>query len=196
MCQKKRNGMYEGVKNIFKRYWIAYGGFRALIYSPYLHFAIVLLVITWHEWWNKEWWLVVITVIPNLLGFTLGGFAIFIGFGDEKFRSLLAQPDENGDDRPTIYVKLCSTFVHFIIVQMFALFYALIVQASQYYIQWLEPYKAIIICLNKLSSFIGYLLFLYALTSMLAATMHVFRIASMFSMYQKYQQKKDAQDKK
>ncbi len=177
--------MYNGVAVIFKRYWDAYGGCRALYCSPYLHLAILLLFFTTHYWWSQEWWNQVLSIIPNLLGFTLGGFAIFIGFGDEKFRSLLAQTDSTNTKNITVYVSLCSTFVHFIIVQMLALLYAIVIQSIQFPIILPKNLNCIIFFSSKLFSFIGYGLFLYALTSMLAATMHIFRIAFLFSEHQK-----------
>lgn len=103
---RNTNGMYKGVLNIFGTYWRAYGGWIALLKSPYFHAALVLLALTFHTWTAEDWWEDVTSVLPNLLGFTLGGFAIFIGFGDERFRALLAEPEEDkqGEVRPTMRV--------------------------------------------------------------------------------------------
>jgi len=176
--------MYKGVAEIFSRYWTAYGGARALVRSFYLHLSIVLLLLTFNAWTAPAWWDQSLSVLPNLLGFTLGGFAIFIGFGDEKFRSLLAEPEEDAS-QPTIYVSLCSTFVHFILVQVLALIYAAIAKSWWFYAEWMNPVRPFLPFLNGLAGAIGYGLFLYALTSIIAATMHVFRIASMYESYQR-----------
>lgn len=179
--------MYKGVAKIFCLYWKAYGGFRALLRSPYFHAALLLLALTFNTWLEKDWWTDVISALPNLLGFTLGGFAIFIGFGDERFRQMLADPetDSEGKEVPTIYVSLCSTFVHFIIIQLLALVYAIVAKSWSFYFPWPVWIADFIPALRGITWAIGYGLFLYALTSVVAATMHVFRIASMYEQYQR-----------
>lgn len=179
--------MYNGVFKIFGGYWKAYGGMRALAASPYLHAAVLLTIATFNIWTAKDWWGEVISVMPNLLGFTLGGFAIFIGFGDERFRQLLAEPeeDEQGNNVPTIYESLCATFVHFIIIQLLALIYAFIAKAWWFYLPWVSCVADVIDVTRPIFWAVGYCLFMYALTSVLAATMHVFRIATMYKQYQR-----------
>jgi phage FluMu protein Com len=83
--------VYKSAAKIYGKYWIAYGGWQAMKRSPYLHAAIVLLVLTTPFWVCRAWWEQVISVIPSLLGFTLGGFAMFLGFGNKKFLALLAE---------------------------------------------------------------------------------------------------------
>jgi hypothetical protein len=180
--------MYKGVAEIFSRYWLAYGGTRALICSPYLHISVVLLAITTHHWLYSNWWQDVTSVIPSLLGFTLGGFAVFIGFGDEKFRQLLAEPDfaeQSESDKPSIYTELCSTFVHFIIIQCAALLYAITFESLQFFSPKLSNIQQLLNAGGLAFSAFGYLLYLYALVSILAVTMHLFRIATMYEQFQK-----------
>jgi len=181
--------MYKGVFSIYARYWNAYGGFSALVRSFYLHAALVITLICANIWINPGWWDQVTSILPNVLGFTLGGFAIFISFGDDKFRQLLAEPETTEDDTPTAYVKLCSTFVHFIIIQIVALLVAIIAKAVHF--PWESApdlFKLALPWLNGVAGLLGYALFVYALTSALAATMHVFRIASMYESYQRAKQ--------
>lgn len=182
---------YKSVAGIFKDYWHAYGGIVKLLTSPYLHTAFVLLLLTAPSWsgiWEtgskagEGWWDQSIAVLPNLLGFTLGGFAIFIGFGDEKFRALLAEPASEGAVND--YVALCAHFVHFIVVQAVALLVAIVVKSFQFYSPIADPIRDWLPYLNACIGASGYLLFLYALTSVLAATMHVFRIARLYAAYQ------------
>lgn len=182
---------YKSVAGIYSEYWHAYGGIVKLLTSPYLHTAFVLLLLTATSWsgiWEtgskagEGWWDQSIAVLPNLLGFTLGGFAIFIGFGDEKFRSLLAEPASEGAVND--YVALCAHFVHFITVQAVALMVAIVVKSFQFYSPIADPIRDWLPFLNGIVGALGYLLFLYALTSVLAATMHVFRIARLYSLFQ------------
>lgn len=183
---------YCGVRGIFSIYWKAYGGIGALLRSPYLHFtALLLLPVTINTWAAGEWWKDPIAALPNLLGFSLAGFAMFIGFGDERFRELLAEPEDN-PSQPTIYVGLCSTFVHFIVVQVLAFIWAYLSQSLNYVSDVMDPIRAWLPFLNALNGGVGYGLFLYALMSILAATMHVFRISTMYANYKKAGKKKSS----
>lgn len=199
--------MYEGTRDIFKLYWTAYGGTGKLLRSPYLHFAALILALTWNTWWAPQcgkdgacsgWWEQNISVLPNLLGFTLGGFAIFIGFGDEKFRGILADPDPKEQKQPVkteqsqkvepnplpnLYVGLCASFVHFILVQAIALLFAIVAKSWWFYAPFMDPIRGWLPVMNTIAGAIGYGLFLYALTCVLAATMHVFRIAKMYARF-------------
>ena len=169
-----------------------------MICSFYLHIAIIITIITFNTWWNKNWWETVIEVIPNFLGFTLGGFAIFISFSNEKFLYILNQKDNYNDkDEIPYYISLCATFVHFIVVQTISFLYAIIVKSLQFEIpiDLSLEFNNFICYANKISGFIGYFLFIYGILAMIAATMHVLRIAYMFSAFSQTMQKKD-QDKK
>jgi hypothetical protein len=177
--------IYSGTFQILGRYWRAYGGIRALVRSFYLFLTLLLLAATWHIWFKPQegrlWWDLSIAILPNLLGFTLGGFAIFIGFGDARFREALAKkdPDQN---KETIYVRLCATFVHFILVQVAALIYAVVAKSLWFYSPLMDSVRYWLDFANLLSGALGFGLFLYSLTLVLAATMHVFRIASMYQV--------------
>lgn len=186
--------MYEGVRLIFSKYWAAYGGIKALLHSPYLHAAILLLLLTCFYWTSNKWWGDVKAVIPSLLGFTLGGFAVFIGFGDEKFRQLLAEPDEEpsantttsqNEESQSIYTELCSTFVHFILIQCITLIYSIVFESLQFPSPLSEQFPHLIDWGNLVFSSLGFLLYLYVLTSIVAVTMHLFRIAIMYEEFQK-----------
>jgi len=178
--------MYKGVANIFAKYWQAYGGLRALLCSPYLHIAVlVLLPLTYHTWSKCDWWNDPMAALPNLLGFTLAGLAMSIGFGDDKFRALLAEPGVDLS-KPSDYVVMSSTFVHFIVIQLFALVYSVAAKGLWFYAEWVDPIRDVLPVLNQIAGGIGYGLFLYALMSVLAATMAVFRIASMYEAYQRH----------
>lgn len=178
--------MYQGFTQLYGVYWGAYGGRKALLRSPYLHGAAVVLVLTTPFWACNAWWEQVFAVVPNLLGFTLGGFAMFLGFGDEKFRALLAEHDPNAPDKPSLFVALCANFVHFILVQCLALGCALLAKAWSFRFPWPAWLETVVAVLNFIGSAIGYGLFLYAIASMLAATMYVFRIATWYEQHRRF----------
>lgn len=178
--------MYSSVVKNLSRYWRAYGGWREQLRSPFLHLALLLLVLTFPNWSGPGWWELSISVLPSLLGFTLGGFAMFLGFGDEKFRAILAEPDDDDPTAPSLYVSLCATFVHFLIVQLTALIAALLAKAWWFVLPW--PDYVVDVALpaaNLLGGAVGYGLFLYAVTSILAATLHVFKIATWYEDHQR-----------
>jgi hypothetical protein len=128
----------------------------------------------------------VISVLPNLLGFTLGGFAMFLGFGNDRFKSEVAKADPADPIGRSIFVRLCATFVHFILLQVIALLWALTTKAWYFPAPLPEPAQLWLPWLNLLGGAIGYGLFLYACTSVVAATMHVFRIATMFELVERF----------
>lgn len=178
---------YKGVANIYKAYWAAYGGLGKLLGSPYLHASLVLLLVTFQTWsgfgaeQDDDWWDDALSVMPNLLGFTLGGFAMFLGFGDAKFKALLAE--SQSDTGVNDFVALCATFVHFILVQALALLAAIVAKSLHFYTPIVDPVRDYLPWLNFFGGALGYGLFLYAIMSVLAATMHTFRIARLYAMF-------------
>lgn len=183
---------YSGVFNIFNRYWVAYGGWKEILFSPYFHIAVLLTLALEHSWTNGEWWNTAITILPSLIGFSLGGFAIWLGFGDEKFRELISHQAEGEKTSP--YIELSATFAHFIVIQLIALIGALIAQGMAFPLDhgnWLAslieasgmPTNVIPRYVAPLSHFLGFLLFIYALMTALAATLAVFRVSSWFEKF-------------
>lgn len=170
--------------SIFIRFWRAYGGFRALFTSRFLRVALLTLPFCWGSWSTANWWDTVIGVLPNLLGFTLGGFAIFVSFGDARFIASLAS-DEDDPNQPTAYRELCATFVHFILVQVVALLLAILTKGM-----WFEAHLPRVITnaltvTNWVWGAFCYAIFLYGITSVVAIALHVFRISTMYENYQR-----------
>lgn len=177
--------MYKGVARIFVRYWRAYGGARVLLSSPYLHLAAVITGVCAATWLKPDWWDQPIAVLPNLLGFTLGGFAMFLGFGDEKFRQLLAEHEDG--EKTGIYVAASAMFVHFILAQVLALLYAIVAKALWFPLPWCDWLWPYVHGATAVAWGFGYLFFIYAFTSLVAATMQIFRVATWYEMHQSKQ---------
>ncbi|MDH6593345.1 hypothetical protein M2165_003234 [Variovorax sp. TBS-050B] len=169
---------------IFKRFWVAYGGSGALLRSPYLYVALLIAPLCWGTWSAPNWWDTVISVLPNLLGFTLGGFAIFVSFGDARFIASLAAEEENAV-RPTVYRELCATFVHFILVQVAALVLAIVTKGMWFQANLPDYIASALPIANLAWGAFCYAVFLYALTSIVAIALHVFRISTMYELYQR-----------
>lgn len=183
--------MYGGTIIIVKRYWDAYGGWKALFCSPYFHIALLITAGAHHFWMNEPWWDVSISILPNIIGFALGGYAIWLGFGDDKFSQIISNP---GKDRGiSSYLEVSATFAHFIVIQITGLVIALLAKATSFD---LLPDSLVGMALQQtglpidffrrwapIGYGIGFLLLSYALMSAVAATLAIFRITSWFDAY-------------
>jgi len=179
---------YNGVRNNLRVYFDAYGGWKEICVSPYLHAATVLAILTPGIWTRQGWWDIPLGVLPNVIGFTLGGYAILIAFGDERFKTLLTTPS---DEHPvSAFLAINATFVHFLLIQIGALLLAITAKSRPFsYFEemtevgkWLGQYVLLRRSIAYTSWFLGYVVFLYALTLAFAATAAVFRVARWFEL--------------
>jgi hypothetical protein len=180
---------YCGTFDIFRRYWRAYGGFCALLSSVYLHLSILITLVCYNIWSKPEWWEVPLAVLPNVIGFSLGGYAMLLSFGSDKFQSLLSRVPV---DQTNAFAELSASFVHFILIQLSALTTAFICKAL-----YCEPPRFLMALVTgvglRTESFFaltrivgwgfGTLLFVYALACGAAATMRVFRLSETFAKF-------------
>jgi hypothetical protein len=179
---KKLKTSYSGVLSIFSRYWRSYGGIGALLVSPYFHLSLLLSVGMTPFWLNKSWWDTALSTLPNLLGFTLAGFTIWLGFGDEKFRNLISK---SKPEKESPFMGVSAAFAHFVVIQLLALLAALWALAMNFPTpDWISAncFSEFLIASGH---FFGFFLFVYSLMSTLAATMGVFRAASWYDSYKK-----------
>lgn len=186
MNSKKYFATYYYVGQIFAYYWKLYGGWPALARSPYLHVACLLTVATYPLWWptapgvpagpvGDPWFQATINIIPSMLGFTLGGYAILLAIGDEGFRYTISGDNERGKASP--FIKVNSAFVHFVFIQTVALSYALICRA------WKAD--------SGVCAAFGCCLLFYAILCALAACFSVFRLARWFDHYAQAKRRKE-----
>jgi hypothetical protein len=177
---------YRDFSEIVGRYWQAYGGLREVGRSPFLHAAMAATLLTAGNWWSGQWYTTAISVLPNLLGFGVTGYAIWIGWGDQEFRRALVDlPMRPG---VSAYVQVSATFAHFTLVQVLALVWALLFAALDYVVdpsggmaaalaKFGLPHTAFA-ALRPFGSCVGYLLFIYAILVALEATFALFRLAT------------------
>ena len=117
---------YDSLKNNFSDYKALFGTIDETLYSPYFHFACVLSIITvWVPEKTTEWQSIAQDILPDMLGFSLGGYAVLISFGDTKFRQYLAKKKPNGGNN-SLFMLLNGVFVHFIIAQLLAIIIAVL----------------------------------------------------------------------
>jgi len=173
---KKNKTAWKAVLEIWGRYWDVYGGWWALVCSPYLHLSIVVTAALWPLWWEKDWWDKVLDIQPSMLGFTLGGFALMLAGATDKFGMFLARArvrHEKPDSTPL--AKMAVAFVHFILMQMVSLLLALVSMAASR----VQPHDSLIFlssdCFQRCFWCACFFIFIYALLCSLAATEWIFR---------------------
>lgn len=176
--------MYTDVKSIILRYWITYGGWPAVIKSPYLHLSLIFLALTSHYWLTSPWWEQPLSIVPSLLGFSLGGLAMLLSFGNTRFQTFVSERDKGPDSDPSALMSVAASFVHFMLLQLLALLVAIIFNSLYFYVPWLDPIRPFLVLCNILFSAIGYFIFLYSILSMVAAVFAVFRMTSWFDVFQ------------
>jgi hypothetical protein len=176
---------YLGVRKQLLRYWKTYGGWSALIASPYLHAALLITVLCVGFWSKQDWTGQAQSVLPNLLGFTLGGFAVFLSFGSDNFRSLIAGADggvSKGKTSP--YLNMSASFLHFVLVQGIALIWCIVGSAMFTFNHGQSGWiGASIDALIFIGNGLGYLLFIYAIFAGIAAALAIFRAARWYDEF-------------
>lgn len=192
---------YIDVYRILRSYIQQYGGLHQILKSPYLHLAIFLSAITFSTWVEEGWWNIPIAILPSLISFTLAGYALFLALGNDTFRQMMA--GKEGSTSPLLSIS--ATFVHFILLQTFALILALIAQS--------RPISSIVGLLSiaffntgyprdvrivfcHIFWFISFSAFLYSITSIVAITMSLFRVARWLNIHHLTQQEPGHDKKK
>ncbi|WP_152619658.1 hypothetical protein [Paramagnetospirillum magnetotacticum] len=190
---------YNSVISLFSEYWSNYGGTFAVVTSPYFHCALFLNILLWKRWLYQAWWEHTISIMPNIVGFTIGAYAILMAFGDDDFRRRISGKTTRDKNSP--YMKINSTFKHFALVQITSIILALIGSTYQdkmpvsiwkdtlsiddmHVISWSAPF-----------SFVSYWSFLYAIVSVVAATAGIFRVAGWFDKDQTRKRQNDLRSK-
>ncbi len=179
------SGDENGLLAILSVYWDAYGGVRAVVASPFFWLSAVLLLVTSRYWYLECWWEQALSVMPNLLGFTLGGFAVFLGFGDEKFKTLIAGEDNEAPGVSSPYMEVCSAFLHFVLIQVVAVIVAIVCKATNFDGEGpLSSVGELLAQFRWVGDMLGYWLFLYGICLAAAAAVAIFRVAFWFDRYQ------------
>lgn len=120
-------GQWRRARRSWREAWIGYGGWPALICSPYFLVAVALAGGSVFLGLKDRWVDLCLTIVPSILGFSIGGFAIFLAFGDDRFRALIAGPDDDGKASP--FLSATYQFTHFASCQVGAVLLALVARA-------------------------------------------------------------------
>lgn len=174
MPTRSFSNQLKSIQKSFSIYWEAYGGRASLIQSPYLYAALVVSILSLPLLRNESetaWFSVSLSALPNLLGFTLGGYAILLALGNDQFQSAISGRDE--DDEISGFMMINATFVHFIIVQIVAILLALIGSA------WGAK--------TGIFAFAGLLTFTYSIMTAVAAAMSILRLSNLYDSWRTHQ---------
>lgn len=162
-----------------KRYWKGYGGCAALFSSPYFHAAIILSLpgafLAPSGWVEK-----VESIVPSLLGLSLAGYAILLALGSGEFFDKIKKQKANG--RPSTLEGISTAFLHFVIVQSFALIASLLYAAL---IETAPPLRSLLedqglitayVIIRIVAGFVGWLGLFYSVTCMIALSFRLYRM--------------------
>lgn len=139
-------------------YWRIYGGFRAVLSSPYFIFSELLILLALAVTdpagdFTQKWPSVAVSVIPSMLAFSLSALTIFMTLGEGPTLSDL----RDGGKSDSAFMHIVFAMFHFILVQVIALTISLMAI--------IEPHPIIVV--------IGMLLTFYSIFCGLAAAVVV-----------------------
>lgn len=165
-----------------RRYFRAYGGWEAIFRSPLFLLAACLTGLGYGNWIDGDKWSALSqSLIPNLLGFSLGTYAILFSLMTGRLkRALKAVNNARGI---TFLEEINATFFHFIFVQVVALLWAFLYQGTILFdlTQIAKPYwpcaPAVFRFTQALGGAAGYTLLVYSISLIVASALAVYRLA-------------------
>lgn len=166
-----------------RKYVHDYGGYRAILGSPLFLSALAMAMISFDITRQEVWRATAVQTIPNLLGFSLGTYALLFTLISKPIKSALRAVKNNRD--VTYLDEMNATFLHFIFVQIIAFCWAYVGQSSIGTIIYngaMSMYPTscridLMPVFRVVGNIIGVTLFLYALLLVIAASLTVYRIA-------------------
>jgi hypothetical protein len=112
----------------FKDYIYYFGPLKDIFRTPYFHFSLVMAIITGIFACEPNIWAEhALSMLPDILGFSIGGYAIIITFGDNGFRKFLVKA-KTGDGK-SILMVINGAFIHFIMTQTLSIVLAYFVNS-------------------------------------------------------------------
>lgn len=156
----------------FGTYWINYGGFKAIVTSPYFYISILISIFIVLFGNTDKWYDLPLNILPNLLGFSIGAYAVVLVLGNGDFWKFIAVETQNN-----LFMKINSSFVHFIFIQVVSIIFSLICQSLE-----VESF---------IFSFLGFFLLIYAILTAFAATLAILEISKYYQAFLSIKKKED-----
>ena len=173
---------FRAFRNIIRRYFTAYGGFSAVFTSPLFIFSFVLSAVSYRKWVVDNWSDSTLSILPNLLGFSLGAYSIIFSILTHRMRMAIKSA-KNGAGN-SYFDEINSAFFHFIFVQVLAILWAFIYRGSLLadLAFAIRPHCSYIWAAYRVlaaaGGFVGYTMLLYAVALVIASAVAVYRLAS------------------
>jgi len=168
-------------ESIWRRFWIALGGWSTLLNDVYLYAALALTIVSLPLWLQPLWWDTTINVLAILIGFSVSGFAVALSVVDRLGGRELKR---SRYDNTSPLLKLIAGYVHYLIVGITALGFSVLCKAW-YFPNWVEVARTkaeweFFLTVMAISAIIlwvfGGFLFCYSLTSAVRNVMSIFRL--------------------
>mgnify|MGYP003546720990 CR=1 FL=1 len=171
----------------FPDYFEAYGGLNALVKSKYFWLATILTVFLSRYFTTPNWWALATSILPDLVGFSIAGVAIFVSLSSDSLRSFIAgsKPEENHDSP---FMTFMAMFTHFLVIQLLALLFAIVAQALYEARPALNnPLSGLADDLRNPFWLLGGFLFCYAISLCIALSIEIYRLARIIDKIQTHQ---------
>lgn len=117
--------------NFLSRYLRDYGGWDAIFGSPFFLVACALSAVSYHSWINASWTSLSLSILPNLLGFSIGTYALLFSMISSRMKKALKALKNNRDI--TYLSEMNATFFHFIFVQVITITWAFMYDQTLFY---------------------------------------------------------------
>ncbi|WP_312795567.1 hypothetical protein [Tianweitania sp.] len=164
-----------------RKYFKAYGGWGAVFGSPLFIVAVLVTGLNFPNWSDRSWVALAQSIIPSLLGFSLGTYAILFSIISARLKGAL-RTTKAGHGYAYLEV-INATFFHFIFVQVIALLWSLlatgdgIYQLSYFIGQQFSWNVGVFRTLRLIGLGAGYLLLVYSLVLVISASLVIYRLA-------------------
>lgn len=169
--------MFQNIKLIFRMY----GGISVFFKSIYVWISVLVTAVTWRSSLSGLWVEYSVSILPNIIGFSIAAVAIITVIGDDGFRRRMSRVNTLNKEESDLTVML-SSFIWFILIQITAIFFAIIFSSKPFTFAchlWTNNCIAWNYYTNAIFSFLGMFLFVYSLFLVIASvfmTFHLFRL--------------------
>jgi hypothetical protein len=172
---------YKGLWGTLKRYLYHYGGLRAVVTSPLFLLSIVVAALDYDTVIHRGWVVRAEAMIPSLLGFSLGTYAILFSILSGPIRQALQRLEAS----PGVsYLQMINaTFFHFIFVQILALLWAFLyggtalTDLANAYGPSMPAIATVVGAVSFAGSYAGYFLLVYSFLLVFGSALAVYRLA-------------------
>ena len=142
-------------------YWRTYGGWRALIYSPFIWTSLLITVALGRYVSDRKWVDPSFNILPSLLGFSIGAMAIVLALPSTKLFTIIS---ERGYEK-SYYMELASRLLHFIIIQVIGIMFSVITVMTEF----------------SIFAFLGFFFLCYAILTGVAVGFSIFDLAEIYN---------------